>query len=77
MGFGNGWWPWRQSGDSTVNYQVYSMRGTGSNLEVANMNDDPYPEIIIEAYTKLIVLDHNGDPETTIDLPLTNAYPWQ
>lgn len=63
----------------TVNgvYTYSSMSGGSGTLEVANLDDDAYPEIIIGTYSQLIVLDHNGDPKTTITLPTTYIYPWR
>jgi hypothetical protein len=42
--------------------------GQGS-LEVANLDGDEFPEIIIKSLGTLIVLDNEGNPETTITLP--------
>ena len=45
-----------------------SHMGQGS-LEVANIDGDEFPEIIIKSLGTLIVLDNEGNPETTITLP--------
>jgi hypothetical protein len=47
----------------------FNHHNGGVNFEVANLDDDQNPEIIILDAEKLIVLDHNGDQEFTITLP--------
>ena len=47
------------------------MMGAG-HFEVANLDGDDNPEIIIRNLDTLIVLDHNGDPESTITIPDIN-----
>ncbi len=50
-------------------WQGHDHHNGGVSLEVANLDDDQDPEIIIKDAEKLIVLDNEGNQKYTITLP--------
>ncbi len=47
----------------------YGHGNDETGFEVADLDEDGIPEIIILDTEKLIILKNNGDPKTTITLP--------
>jgi hypothetical protein len=56
--------------DDDYNYDDYYYHMGGSGFDVANLDEDKNPEIIIMDYNSLLVLDNNGNKKYTIELPL-------
>ena len=56
--------------DDDVDNDDYYYHMGGSGFDVANLDDDKNPEIIIMDYNSLLVLDNNGYKKYTIELPL-------
>jgi hypothetical protein len=52
------------------------MGGGSIQIEIANMDETPNPEIVVRYSNKLLVLDENLELKNTITLPVKTSYPF-
>ena len=55
---------------------IHGMGGGSIQIEIANMDDTPNPEIVVRYFNKLLVLDENLELKKTITLPVKTSYPF-
>jgi hypothetical protein len=52
------------------------MGGGSIQIEIANMDETPNPEIVVRYFNKLLILDETLELKNTITLPVNTYYPF-